>query len=62
MCYDPPVHAYRHEVDQARPPKGKTERDEARQEVQSLPDVVTRPSDMENGSVEARLREGRKER
>ena len=48
-------------MDQARPPKGKTEREEARQEVQSLPDVITRPSDVEGG-VEARLREGRKER
>ncbi len=49
-------------MERSRSPKLKTERDEARHEVQSLPEVVIGAPSSEDSGVVARLREGRKER
>ena len=56
----------RHAIESALPPRHVTEKNQEKQEVQSLPDVLRTPSTLsevaDSGGVGARLREGRKER
>ena len=63
LCNGMYMYVCRHEVERSRSPKLKRERDEAKHEVQSLPEVVIgAPSSSEDSGVVTRLRETRKER